>query len=74
VELSIPDGYDRFRQLARAPIHTLAHASAGIRDQLHGGAAVVPTVGDAVGRDQAIGRGRSTDPALSRAAARHRTL
>ncbi|PZA22271.1 gfo/Idh/MocA family oxidoreductase [Modestobacter versicolor] len=48
VELTVPDGYDRFPRLARSPIHTLTHAYAGIRDQLLGGRAGVPDFRDAV--------------------------
>lgn len=54
VELALPEGYDRFPGLARSPIHTLAHAYAGIRDQLRGGAAVVPDFGDAVVRHRLL--------------------
>ena len=53
-ELALPEGYDRFPRLARSPIHTLAHAYAGIRDQLLGGAAVVPDFDDAVRRHRLL--------------------
>ncbi|MCZ2826954.1 Gfo/Idh/MocA family protein [Modestobacter sp. VKM Ac-2982] len=53
-EMPLPDGYDQYPRLARSPIHTLAHAYGGIRDQLLGGAAVVPDFDDAVIRHQLL--------------------
>jgi predicted dehydrogenase len=53
-ELTLPGRYDRFPELARSPVHTLAHAYAGIRDQLLGGATVVPDFDDAVVRHRLL--------------------
>lgn len=67
--LTLPAGYDRFPRLAGSPIHTLAHAYAGIRDELLGAEGVVPDFDDAVTRHRlldAIRRsaatGRRTEP------------
>ena len=49
-ELTLPARYDVFPQLAGSPIHTLAHAYAGIREELRGGARLVPDFAHAVRR------------------------
>ncbi|WP_243834206.1 Gfo/Idh/MocA family protein [Aeromicrobium chenweiae] len=40
--LSLPPAYDRFPRLAGSAIHSLTHAYAGIRDELHGHRRTVP--------------------------------
>jgi predicted dehydrogenase len=49
-DLTLPAGYDTFPRLAGSPIHTLAHAYAGIREELLGGARHVPDFAHAVRR------------------------
>jgi len=66
-EMTLPDGHDLFPRLARSPIHTLAHAYAGIRAQLLGGAAVVPDFDDAVIRHRLL-------DAITQSAARGRRI
>ncbi|MDS0135771.1 MULTISPECIES: Gfo/Idh/MocA family oxidoreductase [unclassified Amycolatopsis] len=58
-ELTLPDGYDDYPQLAGTPIHTLAHAYAAVRDDLTRGTATAPDFSHAVKRHRlldAIGR------------------
>jgi predicted dehydrogenase len=58
-ELSLPDGYDDYPDLAGSPIHTLAHAYAAIRNDLVEGTTTAPDLAHAVERHRlldAIGR------------------
>ena len=53
-ELTPPAGYDAFPALAGSPIHTLAHAYAGIREELRGNAGLVPDFAHAVRRHRLL--------------------
>lgn len=53
-ELTLPAGYDAFPGLAGSPIHTLAHAYAGIREELLGGTGFVPGFAHAVRRHRLL--------------------
>lgn len=58
-DLTLPDGYDDYPQLAGTPMHTLAHAYAAIRNDLTHGTATAPDFTHAVKRHRlldAIGR------------------
>lgn len=52
--LALPDGYDDYPHLAGTPAHTVAHAYAAIRDDLHRGTAVVPDFAHAVMRHRLL--------------------
>ncbi|MCW4457360.1 Gfo/Idh/MocA family protein [Microbacterium sp. MPKO10] len=54
IPLQMPPAYDRFPGLAGTAIHTLAHAYAGIRDELRGAASTVPNFGHAVARHRLL--------------------
>jgi predicted dehydrogenase len=49
-----PAAYDAFPSLAGTAIHTLAHAYAGIRSELRGGAGTVPDFTHAVRRHRLL--------------------
>lgn len=52
--LPVPEGYDSFPGLSQSPIHTLAHAYAGVREELLGGARTLPNFAHAVTRHRLL--------------------
>ena len=65
--LELPVAYDAFPRLDGTAIHTLAHAYAGIREELRGGARAVPDFAHAVRRHKLL-------DAISRSAATGRRV
>ncbi|GAA2018658.1 Gfo/Idh/MocA family oxidoreductase [Pseudokineococcus marinus] len=48
--VEVPAGHDAFPHLGGTPLHALAHAYAGVREELHGGPRTVPDLAHAVRR------------------------